>query len=112
MTDPTTKAGKWLVDRSNWDGGMRGFFIRINATGGPEDMRNHVLAIEAEARADALREAAERVRVLRDDTDVPSIGIRGSLVLLDEGPSRVILPDWNAALAAVLTYLEALHDPD
>jgi hypothetical protein len=29
---------------------MRGFFVRINQTGGPEDMLIHVLAIEREAR--------------------------------------------------------------
>ena len=68
MAAPLTKAGRWLVDRSQWNDGMRGFFVRINATAGPEDMLIHVLAIEREAAAAALRgeEAwlieAERVR--------------------------------------------------
>lgn len=57
LTEPTTKAGTWLVERSRWDVGMRGFFVRINATAGPEDMHRHVLAIEAEAVA------AERARL-------------------------------------------------
>jgi len=48
--EPATAAGRWLVDRSRWDSGMRGFFVRINQTGGPEDMLIHVLAIEREAR--------------------------------------------------------------
>ena len=55
MNDPATRAGKWLVDRSLWDEGMRGFFVRINATAGPDDMHRHVLAIESEAAFD-LRE--------------------------------------------------------
>jgi hypothetical protein len=54
VTTPETKAGRWLVAKSNWDAGMRGFFVRINLTAGPEDMLVHVLAIEAEARADLL----------------------------------------------------------
>lgn len=50
MKDPLTKAGKWLVDRSDWDSGLRAFRVRINATASPQDMHRHVLAIESEAR--------------------------------------------------------------
>lgn len=52
IAEPATKAGRWLLSNTRWDDGMRGFFVRINATAGPEDMRVHVLAIEAEARDD------------------------------------------------------------
>jgi len=48
---PTTKAGRWLLDRTNWNDGMRGFFVRINATAGADDMFRHIIAIENEARA-------------------------------------------------------------
>ena len=51
MNAPTTRAGQWLLDRAHWDDGMRGFFVRINATGSPQDMHRHVLAIESEAAA-------------------------------------------------------------
>ena len=56
MNEPTTKAGRWLVDRSDWIDGDRAFRVRINATAGPEDMLIHVLAIEREA-ADAATPA-------------------------------------------------------
>jgi len=59
-TEPLTKAGQWLLDRSRWDDGMRGFFVRINATAGPDDMHRHVLAIENEARAPLLAEITYR----------------------------------------------------
>jgi hypothetical protein len=55
MNEPTTPAGRWLVDRSQWDDGQRAFRVRINATAGPDDMHRHVLAIEKEAAAAALR---------------------------------------------------------
>jgi hypothetical protein len=67
MAAPLTAAGRWLVERSNWNDGMRGFFVRINSTAGPEDMLVHVLAIEQEAvlaeraRHAALVEAAQDV---------------------------------------------------
>jgi hypothetical protein len=56
VNEPTTKAGCWLLDRANWNDGMRGFFVRINATAGPEDMLRHIIAIEQEARAAGLAE--------------------------------------------------------
>ena len=101
MNEPMTKAGGWLLDRTRWDDGMRGFFVRINATAGPDDMHRHVLAIEAEAaemehtrlshlgaekttpqkQADALRrwnpeivaviEAAERARIAAEIRGLP-----------------------------------------
>ena len=49
MREPTTRAGQWLLDRSEWDDGNRAFRVRINATGGPDDMHRHILAIEREA---------------------------------------------------------------
>ncbi len=50
MTEPTTEAGRRLADAiSDY---LRGAEVE------------YILAIEAEARADALREAAERVRAL------------------------------------------------
>lgn len=59
MNSPATRAGRWLLDRTRWDDGMRGFFVRINATAGPDDMHRHILAIESEARAiDAEKMAA------------------------------------------------------
>jgi hypothetical protein len=51
MTDPMTKAGRSLYDELM----ENGYLFEA------ED----ILAIEAEARADALREAADRVRALR-----------------------------------------------
>lgn len=92
MSDtPRTKAGQWLLDRARWDEGMRGFFVRINATGAPDDMHRHILAIEAEARRDAVAEwrgllekMADPVsgldlvdlltRSVSDDPDQPNVG--------------------------------------
>jgi len=51
LPEPATRAGRWLIDRSDWDSGLRAFRVRINATAGPDDMHRHVLAIEAEAAA-------------------------------------------------------------
>jgi len=67
MKEPTTKAGQWLVDRTNWNDGMRGFFVRINATGSPQDMVIHVATIEREARAAVLRELRVEVEVALED---------------------------------------------
>jgi hypothetical protein len=73
MTEPATKAGKWLVERTRWDAGMRGFFVRINQTGGPEDMRVHVLAIEREAATlDVPKLIAHLRQQVRNDSESAS----------------------------------------
>jgi hypothetical protein len=70
MNDPRTPAGRWLLDHSQWEEGLRAFRVRINATGGPDDMHRHVLAIEQEAvadpRLDALLAAARDIKARRD----------------------------------------------
>jgi hypothetical protein len=52
MKAPRTRAGQWLLDRSQWEEGLRAFRVRINATAGPDDMHRHILAIEQEAASD------------------------------------------------------------
>jgi len=88
---PTTKAGTWLIVNSRWDDGMRGFFVRINNTGGPDDMHRHVLAIENEAHAATLRELRE---------EVEGIQMSCQLIAVDE---EVI---FNSILAAIDKKLE------
>jgi hypothetical protein len=70
---PRTPAGRWIVERTRWDNGMRGFFVRINNTAGPEDMLNHVLAIEDEAfemgRATTAHEKEKEIETLAKEAD-------------------------------------------
>ena len=72
MNEPMTKAGRWLLDRTRWDDGMRGFFVRINATAGPDDMHRHVLAIEAEATAAERARIAAAIETLEEADDPAS----------------------------------------
>ena len=62
MSEPTTPAGRWLVDHSQWDDGLRAFRVRINVTAGPEDMLIHVLAIEREERERIVAKITEMMK--------------------------------------------------
>jgi hypothetical protein len=100
MNEPTTKAGRWLVDRSDWIDGLRAFRVRINNTAGPDDMRIHVLAIEREA-ADAER--AMITALVQDAADVgiyPKAGPNGPRTPYQDG--------FNAAAMQIGDALDAL----
>lgn len=92
---PSTRAGQWLLDRSRWDDGMRGFFVRINATAGPEDMLRHIDAIEAEARAALLAGLEAGVR---EEIDVFEAFCRGAFY----GQDAVVLVREIASLRAAV----------
>jgi hypothetical protein len=91
VTEPTTPAGRWLVDRSDWIDGLRAFRVRINNTAGPEDMRIHVEAIERES-ADAERDRI--IKLIRDNAEEwdttysakPGISLEYLLEALEEKP--------------------------
>lgn len=53
----TSEAGKYVIGKAVWDEGMRGHFIRMFSTTGPQDIEIMVAKIEAEAVA------AERARI-------------------------------------------------
>jgi hypothetical protein len=61
MSKPSiTEAGKWLLDKTRWDEGMRGFFTRVFQLGSPQDMATIVGMIEKQAAT------AERQRLLAE----------------------------------------------
>jgi hypothetical protein len=119
VTEPITKAGKWLVDRSRWDDGMRGFFVRINATAGPEDMLVHVLAIEEEARQQIIVQRDELLDELTVEWEQKVIEARHlaaakvyacrvkSRVRRDENDwQKGFRQGWNEAIAAAKAAIE------
>jgi len=100
VTEPTTPAGRWLVDRSDWIDGDRAFRVRINATAGPEDMLIHVLAIEREAAA------AERARITDLVQEAADVGIYPKAS--PNGPRTPYQDGFNAAAMQIGDALDAL----
>jgi hypothetical protein len=63
-----TNAGKYIVAKAVWNEGMRGHFIRMFSTTGPQDIEIMVSKIETEA---AL---AERERIKAAVYAIPTAG--------------------------------------
>jgi hypothetical protein len=122
MNTPITRAGRWLLDRSRWDDGMRGFFVRINATGSPDDMHRHILAIEREAYDASLTGSGIGLPdgMTRDDAYVQGMSDAEDLIrnrveeLIEKAGGRCVFPeDYNPNEMNICeTHSELLFDDE